>query len=324
MKNFILPRIWVLVLLMSTTIFAQQNDCILGEWQFVSANGQPISGTMTFKSDNSFTLSMQGQIANGTYTVESDDLIMDVNGNQSMSKIQSCNSTSLKLYSDLDKATLVFSKEASGSKIEIVSAIYGNGAKTADVTKKLQELIDKGECNIWVRNHILLVDPAKGVQKHLKVVYKENGNKHEKSIVERQYFNVCEASPATVEAPPVVAETPPVKPVKVETPPAVAETPPVKPVKVEIPPAVAETPPVKPVKVEAEPITYKVIINSFGSQNIQIRKALRSQLGISLKRAYLITRNSTPLVVKEYKTKAEAIALKEALERAGGEIEIKN
>jgi len=113
------------------------------------------------------------------------------NGVANKAIVTSCDASSLTLFDETGQDTIVMKRVNKRSAVEIVSAIYGSGDKTADVNKKLQELINNGICNVWIGNHILGVDPIKGVQKHLKVVYTVDGVQKEESIVERGYFKVC-------------------------------------------------------------------------------------------------------------------------------------
>lgn len=72
--------------------------------------------------------------------------------------------------------------------IKVLSATWGVKGRTADVSKRVQELWNTGESKFEVRNHILNADPAKGVQKSLTVVYSKNGVEKSKTVTERGYF----------------------------------------------------------------------------------------------------------------------------------------
>ncbi len=72
--------------------------------------------------------------------------------------------------------------------IKILSATYGID-KTVDVTKIIQEMVDKGETEIELRNHIIiypykLADPAAGQRKSLKISYTKDGQEVTKTAME--------------------------------------------------------------------------------------------------------------------------------------------
>lgn len=76
-----------------------------------------------------------------------------------------------------------------GLSIKILSAKYGRGDKKVDVTSVVQELVNKGETSIPVRNHILLspaklTDPAVGQQKGLEITYTIDGKEDTKAVIE--------------------------------------------------------------------------------------------------------------------------------------------
>jgi hypothetical protein len=72
---------------------------------------------------------------------------------------------------------------------DVVSATWFNGARKADVTAKVKELVAAGQYKIEARNHILGADPAVGVSKQLTVTY-VNGKCAQvtKTVAERQFF----------------------------------------------------------------------------------------------------------------------------------------
>ncbi|MEZ4886004.1 MAG: RICIN domain-containing protein [Chitinophagales bacterium] len=72
--------------------------------------------------------------------------------------------------------------------IKILSANYGL-EKTHEIAKILQEMVDKGETNINIRNHIIiypykLADPAPGRQKKLNITYSVDGKEFTKTVTE--------------------------------------------------------------------------------------------------------------------------------------------
>jgi len=73
---------------------------------------------------------------------------------------------------------------------------------------------------------------------------------------------------------------------------------------------------------EAEQTEFDVILASAGSSKIPVIKAVREATGLGLKEAKAVV-DGAPAPVKEGVSKADAEALKEALEAAGATVEIK-
>ena len=73
---------------------------------------------------------------------------------------------------------------------------------------------------------------------------------------------------------------------------------------------------------EAEQTEFDVILKSAGAAKLQVVKAVKEALGLGLKEAKDIV-DAAPATVKEKISKAEAEALKSALEEAGAEVEVK-
>ena len=73
---------------------------------------------------------------------------------------------------------------------------------------------------------------------------------------------------------------------------------------------------------EAEQTEFDVILKSAGQAKLQVVKAVKTELGLGLKEAKDLV-DAAPSTVKEKASKAEAEALKAALEEAGAEVEIK-
>ncbi len=72
----------------------------------------------------------------------------------------------------------------------------------------------------------------------------------------------------------------------------------------------------------AEKTEFDVILKSFGSQKIKVIKEVRAVTGLGLKEAKDLVEGA-PKAVKEGATKEEAEKIKEQLEAAGAEVEIK-
>ena len=73
---------------------------------------------------------------------------------------------------------------------------------------------------------------------------------------------------------------------------------------------------------EAEQTEFDVILVSPGAANLGVVKAVKEATGLGLKESKEIV-DKAPVAVKEKVSKAEAEALKAALEEAGAEVEIK-
>ena len=73
---------------------------------------------------------------------------------------------------------------------------------------------------------------------------------------------------------------------------------------------------------EAEQTEFDVILKSAGQAKLNVIKVVTSELGLGLKEAKDLV-DGAPATVKEKISKADAEALKAALEEAGAEVEIK-
>ena len=74
--------------------------------------------------------------------------------------------------------------------------------------------------------------------------------------------------------------------------------------------------------VEAEQTEFDVILKSAGAAKLGVVKAVKEATGLGLKESKEIV-DKAPVAVKEKVSKAEAEALKAALEEAGAEVELK-
>ena len=74
---------------------------------------------------------------------------------------------------------------------------------------------------------------------------------------------------------------------------------------------------------EAEQAEFNVILKSAGQAKLQVVKAVKEATGLGLKEAKEMVDKAPDAVIKEKVSKAEAEALKAALEEAGAEVEIK-
>ncbi len=68
--------------------------------------------------------------------------------------------------------------------------------------------------------------------------------------------------------------------------------------------------------------SFDVVLKSAGSAKLQVVKAVKESCGLGLKEAKDMV-DGAPSVLKEGMTKADAEALKKALEEAGAEVELK-
>ena len=73
---------------------------------------------------------------------------------------------------------------------------------------------------------------------------------------------------------------------------------------------------------EAEQTEFDVILKSAGAAKLGVVKAVKEATGLGLKESKEIV-DKAPVAVKEKVSKADAEALKAALEEAGAEVEIK-
>lgn len=73
---------------------------------------------------------------------------------------------------------------------------------------------------------------------------------------------------------------------------------------------------------EAEQTEFDVVLTSAGQAKLGVIKVVKTELGLGLKEAKDLV-DGAPAKVKEKVSKAEAEALKAALEEAGAEVEIK-
>ena len=73
---------------------------------------------------------------------------------------------------------------------------------------------------------------------------------------------------------------------------------------------------------EAEQTEFDVVLTSAGQAKLNVIKVVKTELGLGLKEAKDLV-DGAPATIKEKVSKAEAEALKAALEEAGAEVEIK-
>ena len=73
---------------------------------------------------------------------------------------------------------------------------------------------------------------------------------------------------------------------------------------------------------EAEQTEFDVILTAAGQAKLNVIKVVKTELGLGLKEAKDLV-DGAPSTIKEKVSKAEAEALKAALEDAGAEVEIK-
>ncbi len=86
--------------------------------------------------------------------------------------------------------------------------------------------------------------------------------------------------------------------------------------------AVAVAGPVEAAAAEAEQTEFDVILKGVGGNKIAVIKAVREITGLGLKEAKALV-DSAPKAVKEQVSKEDAEAVKEKLEGAGAEVELK-
>ena len=86
--------------------------------------------------------------------------------------------------------------------------------------------------------------------------------------------------------------------------------------------AVAVAGPAIEAAAEAEQTEFDVILKSAGGNKIAVIKAVRESTGLGLKEAKALV-DGAPKAVKEQASKEDAEAIKEKLEGAGAEVELK-
>ena len=86
--------------------------------------------------------------------------------------------------------------------------------------------------------------------------------------------------------------------------------------------AVAAGPAAAGAEAAAEKATFDVVLKSAGAAKLQVVKAVKESCGLGLKEAKEMV-DGAPSVLQEGMPKADAEALKKALEEAGAEIELK-
>jgi hypothetical protein len=101
------------------------------------------------------------------------------------------------------------------SDIQVLRATYGAGNQQIDVTPKVQSLLQSGETNVRVGNHLFGKDPVVGQTKTLHVLLSSNGVQYDTDIREggqlsfsnAHQLNVAPQAPAAqIPAPPTVQE----------------------------------------------------------------------------------------------------------------------
>ena len=88
------------------------------------------------------------------------------------------------------------------------------------------------------------------------------------------------------------------------------------------PSAVAAAPAAGAAEAAAEQTEFDVILKSAGAAKLQVIKVVKEVTGLGLKEAKAVV-DGAPAPVKEKVSKAEADELKEKLEAAGAEVEVK-
>lgn len=115
MKNFILSSIYILVMCMTTTVTAQENEKLLkqiqGDWEVQSINDNPLSGSLSFYDDKTFSMETPNGKTAGTYTLNGTSLLMTRKGKENHTLVvKSCDETTLKIYNPKENATIILSK----------------------------------------------------------------------------------------------------------------------------------------------------------------------------------------------------------------------
>jgi hypothetical protein len=69
------------------------------------------------------------------------------------------------------------------SQINIISAVYGAGNRTVDVTMRLRSLIRNGRLNVTVNNFSMDIDPTPGQHKALTLVYSLGSSPQRRAVI---------------------------------------------------------------------------------------------------------------------------------------------
>src|SRR5438874_5537048 len=70
------------------------------------------------------------------------------------------------------------------SDIQVLQATYGAGNQQIDVTTKVQSLVQRGETNVRLGNHLFGEDPQFGQTKTLHILFSSNGFQYDIDIRE--------------------------------------------------------------------------------------------------------------------------------------------
>jgi hypothetical protein len=130
MKNVILSGIYILVVCMTATVTAQENEKLLkqvqGIWETQSINDNPLSGSLSLNDDKTFSMQTVNGKEVGTYTLNGTSLLMARNGKEDHTLlVKSCDETTLKLYDPKENATIILSKRKT-IKPTVAVSIVGN------------------------------------------------------------------------------------------------------------------------------------------------------------------------------------------------------
>lgn len=77
---------------------------------------------------------------------------------------------------------------ARAQRIQVIEAYYGSDGRYANVTPRVQRIADSGRREFEVCNENLGVDPSKGREKRLKVVYISGGKRYSEEVREDKTF----------------------------------------------------------------------------------------------------------------------------------------
>jgi hypothetical protein len=98
-----------------------------------------------------------------------------------------------------------FGYSQSPADIQVLQATYGADSAQMDVTEKVQSLVQSGQTNVRVGNHLFGKDPIFGKVKTLSVLFSSNGVQYRTDIREGEQFSLQTANQvdaAALQAPP--------------------------------------------------------------------------------------------------------------------------
>ena len=86
-----------------------------------------------------------------------------------------------------------FGRSQSQPVVQVLQATYGAGSHQIDVTAKVQSLVESGQMNVRVGNHLFGTDPVFGKVKTLSVLFSSDGVRYQTEIREGEALSLATA-----------------------------------------------------------------------------------------------------------------------------------